>query len=72
MLTASEREIVRLLMEGYKVREIAQERNVELSTIKSQITTLLKKFGVKRTKDILLALEQLHIDDMFKILPPSP
>lgn len=72
MLTASEREIVRLLMEGYKVREIAQERNVELSTIKSQITTLLKKFGVKRTKDILLALEQLHIDDMFKILPPAP
>ena len=70
MLTASEREIIRLLMDGYKVREIAEVRNVELSTIKSQITTLLKKFGVKRTRDILAALERLHIDDMFKILPP--
>ena len=70
MLTGSEREILRLLMDGCKVREIAELRNVELSTIKSQITTLLKKFGVRRTKDILAAMEQLHIDGMFKILPP--
>lgn len=44
-LTAAERELVRLLLEDKKVKEIAELRCVELVTVKTQIKSLLRKFG---------------------------
>lgn len=69
MLTPSERQIIQLLLDGYKVREIASYRNVEVGTIKSQITTLIKKFGVSRSSDILDNLRKLHMENLFRNLP---
>lgn len=71
MLTTSERTIIRLLLEGQKPQEIAKIRSVELSTIKTQITALLKKFGAKRTKDIVFQIRDLQIEQMFSMLPPE-
>ncbi|RAZ09727.1 DNA-binding response regulator, partial [Klebsiella oxytoca] len=50
-LTTAERELVKLLLEGKKVREIAQIRCVEMITVKTQIKGLLRKFGCARTKE---------------------
>lgn len=71
MLTPSERQIIRLLLNGCKVREIAACRSVEVGTIKTQISTLLKKFGVSRTSDILNNLRRLNIENLFQSLPPE-
>ena len=52
-LTPSEREIVALLLEGKKVKEIAQLRGVELVTVKTQMRSLLTKFGCHRSREIV-------------------
>lgn len=64
-LTASEREIIRLLLEGRKVHEIAGIRCVENSTIKTQIKSLLGKFGCSRTKEIVQVIRELNIEHLF-------
>ena len=64
-LTASEREIIRLLLEGRKVHEIAGIRCVESSTIKTQIKSLLGKFGCSRTKEIVQVIRELNIEHLF-------
>lgn len=56
-LTLSEREIIRLLLQGKKVREIADLRKVEVVTVKTQISSILKKFGETRTKKLLERLK---------------
>ena len=43
-LTAAERELIKKLLEGKTVKEIAKERCVETVTIKTQIKGLLRKF----------------------------
>ena len=52
-LTPAERALIRNLLDGYKVREIAELRCVEMATVKTQINSLLRKFGCSRTKDAL-------------------
>lgn len=64
-LTHTEREIIRLLLKKKKVREIANERCVEVVTIKSQINTLLKKFGVSRTKEVVKTINDLNLSHLF-------
>lgn len=65
-LTAAERELVRLLLEGKKVKEIAQIRCVEMITVKTQIKGLLRKFGCSRTKEIVSMIQELNISHLFK------
>ncbi len=64
-LTAAERELVKLLLEGKKVKEIAQVRCVELITVKTQIKSLLRKFGCSRTKEIVSIIQELNISHLF-------
>lgn len=64
-LTATERELVRLLLEGKKVKEIAAARCVEVVTVKTQIKGLLHKFGCSRTKEIVEMIQQLGITHLF-------
>jgi len=66
-LTQAEREIIKLLLKGCKVDEIARLRMVEPVTIKSQINTLLKKFGMKRTKEIANLIRRLNVTFLFDI-----
>ena len=64
-LTAAERELVRLLLEDKKLKEIASLRCVELVTVKTQIKSLLRKFGCSRTKEIVETIRELNVAHLF-------
>ena len=64
-LTTAEREIIHLLLQGKKTREIAELRSVELVTVKTQISGLLKKFNEKRTKAIVKKIKELNLAMLF-------
>ena len=57
--------MIKLLLQGYKVHEIAEVRCVEVSTIKTQIKGLLRKFGCSRTKEIVQIIKYLNIEHLF-------
>lgn len=65
-LTPTEKEIVALLLEDKKVREIAQLRNVELVTVKTQIKSLLNKFGCHRSREIVELIRQMNLESFFR------
>lgn len=64
-LTKSEKQLVKYLLEGMKVKDIAKARNVEVVTVKTQLTKLLKKFQVNRTKKIVQLIHDLHLEHLF-------
>ena len=64
-LTPAERALIRCLLEEKKVREIAQLRCVEVVTVKTQIKSLLRKFGCSRTKEIVHLVRHLKLDHLF-------
>lgn len=64
-LTATERELIKLLLQGYKVNEIAGIRCVETSTVKTQVKGLLRKFGCSRTKEIVQIIRELNVEHLF-------
>ena len=64
-LTGAERELVKLLLQGCKVSEIADIRKVENSTVKTQIKSLLRKFGCARSKEVVSLIEELKIGHLF-------
>ncbi len=64
-LTPAERALVRHLIDGLKVREIAQRRCVEVVTVKTQIKSLLRKFGCARTKEIVELIRELNVEHLF-------
>lgn len=64
-LTPVERELVKLLLEGHKVAQIADIRCVEVVTVKTQIKSLLKKFGCSRTKEIVSRINELKVNHLF-------
>ena len=64
-LTTVEREMIKLLLQGYKIKKIADVRCVELSTVKTQIKGLLRKFGCSRTKEIVQIIRDLKIEHLF-------
>lgn len=64
-LTNTERELIRLLLQNKKVKEIAAERMVEVVTVKTQINGLLKKFGCSRTREIVSIIRDLGLTHLF-------
>ena len=64
-LTPVEREMIGLLIKGYRIREIAEKRNVEIVTVKSQVRTLLQKVGLGRTKELVKIIEELGLSYLF-------
>lgn len=64
-LTTAERELIKLLLNGHKVNEIAGIRSVEASTIKTQINRLLRKFGCERSKEIVTMIKDMNIEHLF-------
>lgn len=64
-LTPAEKDLVRLLLKDKKVAEIAKIRTVEVVTVKTQIKSLLKKFGCRRTKEIVKMLREMNLDRLF-------
>lgn len=64
-LTPSEHDLVKLLLMDHKIREIAEIRCVEMVTVKTQIKSLLRKFGCSRTKQIVKMIRELKIEHLF-------
>ena len=64
-ITPSEKEIIGLLLKGYKIKNIAGMRFVVERTVKCQVTTILRKFGVKRCSDILRKIKESKLESYF-------
>lgn len=64
-LTNAEKEIIALLLQKMKIREIAEVRGVEIVTVKTQITGLLQKLGVSRTKIVIKKIKELNLSHLF-------
>lgn len=56
-LTPSEMDILRLLRSGMKYQEIAEVRFVEMTTMKTHISNLLRKFDKKSVVEMLETIE---------------
>jgi DNA-binding NarL/FixJ family response regulator len=63
-LTESELNILYLLLNGHSRNTICEIRHVELSTLKSQINSILKKFDKNSTKEIIHLIKKLKLDEM--------
>ncbi len=64
-LTPTELGLLRLLAEGKTQNEIAQIRHVELSTIRTHVGNILKKFNEPSARDVVKKLRSLGIFDIF-------
>jgi two-component system vancomycin resistance associated response regulator VraR len=64
-LTLTEKELIRLLLKNKKVNELADERGVEPGTIKTQIGAMLKKFNMKRSKEVVKLINRLKLEKLF-------
>ena len=63
-LTPAERSLVRYLLDGMKVKDIAAARCVEVVTVKTQIKGLLRKFGCARTKESVEMIHELGVEHL--------
>lgn len=64
-LTIAETEIIGLLLLGKTRQQIAELRHVELVTIKTQISSILKKFEVNKSKKIIRLINDLKLENLF-------
>ena len=67
-LTTTEMEILRLLMDGMTRKEICTARNVEMSTVKSQIHSRLRKFNRSSTEEVVELINEFHLQDLIPTL----
>lgn len=62
-LTQSEIEIIHMVNRGYTRADLCKARCVELSTIKTQINIILKKFDMKSLAEVIRHLRDNHVLD---------
>jgi DNA-binding NarL/FixJ family response regulator len=67
LVTPSEREIISMLIKGYKVKEIAASRYVGVATVKGQITAILRKFAVRSSADVVKIIKTLNLENYFQL-----
>lgn len=65
-LTTAETEIIHLLLLGKSQRQIAETRHVELVTIKTQISSILRKFEEKKSKKVIKLIKDLDLQNLFE------
>lgn len=66
ILTQAEKELLKLLVADYSLKEIAKLRYVELTTIKTQISHILKKLRVRRTRDIVKQIKEMGLESLLE------
>jgi DNA-binding NarL/FixJ family response regulator len=59
-ISNTEYEIIRLVFDGNSYRQIAEERFVEETTIRSEIYRILRKFNKKKMKDVISLLNEIN------------
>lgn len=60
-LTPKELDTLYLLSNGYTKKEVCQLRYVEMSTVKSQVHNILKKFHKKKIADVITTDAERHL-----------
>lgn len=65
-LTPSELQVLKLLCEKKTRKQIAEERCVEYETVKKQMTSILKKFNMASSADIISTVNELKIFELLK------
>lgn len=65
-LTNTELDILNLFMQGKTRAEVCEIRHVELSTVKTQIHNILKKFGKDSIDEVLEMLRKINFFDVIK------
>lgn len=63
-LTPTEIEILKLFSKNYDRKQICELRHIEMSTLKTEINSILKKFNAKRIKDVLPKIEHIKWFDL--------
>ena len=66
ILTPAEKALLKLLVEGKTTKDIASLRFVEVTTVKTQITHILKKLNARRTKDIVLQIKEMNLEGLLE------
>ena len=62
-LTNSEYEILISFFEGGTYKSISETRYVSISTVKSQVNSILKKFEMKTIKEVIKLLKQINFSE---------
>lgn len=65
-LTPMELDILLLLCEGRTRNDIARLKCVEMSTVKTHIGSILKKFNKEQTSDLVALLRQTKMDELLR------
>jgi DNA-binding NarL/FixJ family response regulator len=65
MITNTEFEIIKLVYDGYTYRDMADQRLVEETTIRSEVSLILKKFKRSRMKDLIKELKDINFFETF-------
>lgn len=60
-LTDTERSILLMLCNGATQREICKARNIELTTVKTHVKNILRKFDKKTTREVLQTIDELGL-----------
>ncbi len=58
-ITGREKEVIGLILDGKKNKEISDELFVDISTIKSHINNIYRKTGVKNRKELILTAKSV-------------
>ncbi len=64
-ITNTEFEIIKLIYDGYTYRQIAEQRLVEETTIRSEICRILRKFERRRMKEVIDLLRAISFFELF-------
>ena len=67
-LSNSEFEVLKSLYQGMNARQISEDRFVSLGTVKTQIHSILKKFGMKSVSEVVRQLHVIHFDHIAESL----
>jgi len=62
-LSPAESRLAASLMKGRKVREIARDSKVEITTLRTQLSSILRKVGVERQVDLVRVLSSIGSTD---------
>lgn len=65
-LTPTERSILTDVLDGKKQKEIAEEKHIEISTVKTHVKNILKKFRAKKMSEVTDILKLNGIDKISK------
>lgn len=65
-LTQTELDILQLMVNGAKQKDISAIRCVEQTTVRTHISNIIRKFERKNMKEVITAIKDLKIMELFE------